>query len=146
MGQEFFLTFGGWELLIIALLFVILVGPQRLPEYTRKMIHWVRDLRKWADESRASIEDEMGIAVDDLKKYDPRQYDPRKIIREAWDSTGLEDDVNDFRNAVKSSTSATSAAVAGVGAAAKGGSGSKASASKVEEKVPDGTPFDPEAT
>ncbi|MCT2149118.1 twin-arginine translocase TatA/TatE family subunit [Dermabacter vaginalis] len=146
MGQEFFLTFGGWELLIIALLFVILVGPQRLPEYTRKMIHWVRDLRKWADESRASIEDEMGIAVDDLKKYDPRQYDPRKIIREAWDSTGLEDDVNDFRNAVKSSTSATSAAVAGVGAAAKGGSGSKASASKAEEKVPDGTPFDPEAT
>ena len=146
MGQEVFLTFGGWELLIIALLFVILVGPQRLPEYTRKMIHWVRDLRKWADESRASIEDEMGIAVDDLKKYDPRQYDPRKIIREAWDSTGLEDDVNDFRNAVKSSTSATSAAVAGVGAAAKGGSGSKASASKVEEKVPDGTPFDPEAT
>ncbi|MCG7443397.1 twin arginine-targeting protein translocase TatB [Mycobacteroides abscessus subsp. abscessus] len=146
MGQEFFLTFGGWELLIIALLFVILVGPQRLPEYTRKVIHWVRDLRKWADESRASIEDEMGIAVDDLKKYDPRQYDPRKIIREAWDSTGLEDDVNDFRNAVKSSTSATSAAVAGVGAAAKGGSGSKASASKAEEKVPDGTPFDPEAT
>ncbi len=146
MGQEVFLTFGGWELLIIALLFVILVGPQRLPEYTRKVIHWVRDLRKWADESRASIEDEMGIAVDDLKKYDPRQYDPRKIIREAWDSTGLEDDVNDFRDAVKSSTSATSAAVAGVGAAAKGGSSSKSSASKAEEKVPDGTPFDPEAT
>ncbi|ANP27271.1 hypothetical protein DAD186_07210 [Dermabacter vaginalis] len=146
MGQEFFLTFGGWELLIIALLFVILVGPQRLPEYTRKVIHWVRDLRKWADESRASIEDEMGIAVDDLKKYDPRQYDPRKIIREAWDSTGLEDDVNDFRDAVKSSTSATSAAVAGVGAAAKGGSGSKASGSSTDTKIPDGTPFDPEAT
>ncbi|QEU12266.1 twin-arginine translocase TatA/TatE family subunit [Dermabacter vaginalis] len=146
MGQEVFLTFGGWELLIIALLFVILVGPQRLPEYTRKMIHWVRDLRKWADESRASIEDEMGIAVDDLKKYDPRQYDPRKIIREAWDSTGLEDDVNDFRDAVKSSTSATSAAAAGVGAAAKGGSSSKASTRNTDTKIPDGTPFDPEAT
>lgn len=146
MSQEFFLTFGGWELLIIALLFVILVGPQRLPEYTRKMIHWVRDLRKWADESRASIEDEMGIAVDDLKKYDPRQYDPRKIIREAWDSTGLEDDVNDFRDAVKSSTSATSAAVASVGAAAKGGSSGKASTRNADTKIPDGTPFDPEAT
>ncbi|MCT1866645.1 twin-arginine translocase TatA/TatE family subunit [Dermabacter sp. p3-SID358] len=146
MGQEVFLTFGGWELLIIALLFVILIGPQRLPEYTRKVIHWVRDLRKWADESRASIEDEMGIAVDDLKKYDPRQYDPRKIIREAWDSTGLEDDVNDFRDAVKSSTSATSAAVASVGAAAKGSSSSKSSASNADAKVPDGTPFDPEAT
>lgn len=146
MGQEVFLTFGGWELLTIALLFVILIGPQRLPEYTRKVIHWVRDLRKWADESRASIEDEMGIAVDDLKKYDPRQYDPRKIIREAWDSTGLEDDVNDFRDAVKSSTSATSAAVASVGAAAKGSSSSKSSASNADAKVPDGTPFDPEAT
>ncbi|MCT1708648.1 translocase [Dermabacter hominis] len=146
MGSDVFLTFGGWELLIIILLFTILIGPQRLPEYTRKVIHWVRDLRKWADNSRASIEDEMGIAVDDLKKYDPRQYDPRKIIRDAWDSTGLEDDVNDFRDAVKSSTSATSAAVASVGAAAKGSSSSKSRASNADAKVPDGTPFDPEAT
>ena len=143
MGSDVFLTFGGWELLIIILLFTILIGPQRLPEYTRKVIHWVRDLRKWADNSRASIEDEMGIAVDDLKKYDPRQYDPRKIIRDAWDSTGLEDDVNDFRDAVKGSTSATSAAVASVGAAAKG-SGSAAGSKAAQE--PEGTPFDPEAT
>lgn len=143
MGSDVFLTFGGWELLIIILLFTILIGPQRLPEYTRKVIHWVRDLRKWADNSRASIEDEMGIAVDDLKKYDPRQYDPRKIIRDAWDSTGLEDDVNDFRSAVKSSAGATSAAVASVGAAAKG-SGSAAGSKAAQES--EGTPFDPEAT
>ncbi|MDO5644281.1 MAG: translocase [Dermabacter sp.] len=135
-----FMGIGGWEFVIIVLLFVVLIGPQRLPEYTQRAMGWIRDVRRWADQSKATIEDEMGIAVDDLKKYDPRQYDPRKIIREAWDSTGLEEDIRDFGDVVKSSTSATASAVTGaaaVGAAASASSGSDSAKS---------TPFDPEAT
>lgn len=140
-GPSFF-GIGGWEFLVIALLFTVLIGPQRLPEYTQKVIIWIRDLRKWADESKASLEGEMGIAVDDLKKYDPRQYDPRKLVRQAWESTGLEEDVRDFREVVKSNTDATKSAVSGVGAAVK----SSPSASHANEPAFEGTPFDPEAT
>lgn len=143
MGGDGFLGIGGWEFVVIALLFVILIGPQRLPEYTQRMMQMIRDLRRWADQSKATIEDEMGIAVDDLKKYDPRQYDPRKIIREAWDSTGLEDDVRDFTDVVKGSAAATNAAVTG---AAVGGSVAVAASGDADASVPQSTPFDPEAT
>lgn len=143
MGSTF-LGIGGWEFVVIALVFVVLIGPQRLPEYTQRVIHWIRDVRRWADQSKATIEDEMGIAVEDLKKYDPRQYDPRKIIREAWDSTGLEDDVRDFSNVVKGSAAATNAAVTGTAAA--GAEAATDGSHSVDTSTPVGTPFDPEAT
>ncbi len=143
MGSTF-LGIGGWEFVVIALVFVVLIGPQRLPEYTQRVIRWIRDVRRWADQSKATIEDEMGIAVEDLKKYDPRQYDPRKIIREAWDSTGLEDDVRDFSNVVKGSAAATNAAVTGTAAA--GAAAATDGSHSVDASTPVGTPFDPEAT
>lgn len=133
-------VFNGWELIVVILIFIIVIGPQRLPEYTKKAVHWVRDLRQWADSSKQTLEDEIGVSVDELKKYDPRQYDPRKIIREAWDSTGLEDDVKEFSEVVKSSTNSTKAALTSVGAAAGAG------ATKEAKAKTSGTPFDPEAT
>lgn len=133
----------GWELVVILVVFVLVIGPQRLPEYTQRVIRWIRELRRWADQSKATIEDEMGIAVEDLKKYDPRQYDPRKIIRDAWDSTGLEDDVRDFSSVVKSSAAATNAAITGSAAA---GAAAATSTSTSSAEAPAGTPFDPEAT
>ena len=140
-----FLGLNGWEPIILILVFLVFIGPQRLPEYTQKAMGWIRDVRKWTDESRASLENEMGIAVEDLKKYDPRQYDPRRIIREAWDSTGLEQDFADFNESAKNamSLSGSGAAAAGTAAASTTGSstGSSAAAAEIE-----GTPFDPEAT
>lgn len=126
--------FSGWELVIIGIVFVLFVGPQRLPEYTRNIVRMVRRARTWVDESRETVESEMGIAVDDLKKYDPRQYDPRRIIREAWgDTNPIEDLVTDTKAAMAGGVAATAARSTG------GGSDDAA--------ADDGrTPFDPEAT
>ena len=133
-----FLGLSGWEPLVLLLIFLIIIGPQRLPEYTRNIVRRVRDVRRWVDDSRATVEDEMGIAIDDLRKYDPRQYDPRRIIREAWGDTSLED--------IVPSKEALSVAAGGAAAGAAASRSKSSTKGKKKDEGPKRAPFDPEAT
>lgn len=56
-----------------------------MPEYTRKLTQLVRQLRVFLDNARSQIAEEVGpeMADLDLSSLDPRQYDPRKIVRDA---------------------------------------------------------------
>ena len=137
MGGTGFMGLGGWEIVVLLIVFLVFVGPQRLPDVTRQLIQWVRQARRWVDDSRTTVEDEMGIAIEDLKKYDPRQYDPRRIIREAWGDTDPSELLPD-----KDSLS-IAAGGAAAGAAAK--KGSKAGKS-TKSDGPQRAPFDDEAT
>lgn len=137
-----FLGLSGWEPLVLLLIFLIIIGPQRLPEYTRNIVRRVRDVRRWVDDSRATVEDEMGIAIDDLRKYDPRQYDPRRIIREAWGDTDMED----ILPSKEALTVAGGAAAAGAASRSTSKSGSSASGKAKKDEGPKRAPFDPEAT
>nr|WP_250648990.1 MULTISPECIES: Sec-independent protein translocase TatB [unclassified Actinomyces] len=67
------------------LVLVVVIGPQRLPEYTRKLTQWVRQLRLFLDNAKAQIAEEVGPELADLNLQDlnPRNYDPRKIVRDA---------------------------------------------------------------
>lgn len=142
MGSGSFLGIGGWEFIVLLLVFVLIIGPQRLPEYTRNIVRMVRRARTWVEESRESVESEMGIAVDDLKKYDPRQYDPRRIIRDAWgDTSPIDDLVKDTSALVGSSA----AGVASVGTAATG-TAARRDSTKAADARPGRAPFDDEAT
>ncbi|MGY5763767.1 translocase [Brachybacterium sp. DNPG3] len=139
-----FLGLSGWEPIVLLVLFLVIIGPQRLPEYTRNIVRWVRQARRWVEDSRSTVEDEMGIAIDDLRKYDPRQYDPRRIIREAWGDTSVED-------LLPSEEALTVAAGGKAKSGAKPGS-AKSSAAKAggkkakKDEGPQRAPFDPEAT
>ena len=75
----------GWELLLLGLLAVIVLGPERLPEYAAKFGRFVRQARAMADRAKEQLKDEMGPEFSDIdwRAYDPRQYDPRKIVRDA---------------------------------------------------------------
>ncbi|GAA2236892.1 hypothetical protein GCM10009851_22370 [Herbiconiux moechotypicola] len=78
------------KLLLIGVIAVFVLGPERLPGYTQKFAQFIRNLRSMANGAKDRMRDEMGPDFDevDWKKLDPRQYDPRRIIREAL----LEDD------------------------------------------------------
>jgi len=82
-GGMFGLTFE--KLLIIGVIAVFLLGPERLPYYAGKLGQLVRSLRDLANGAKDRMREEMGPEFDDVdwKKLDPRQYDPRRIIREA---------------------------------------------------------------
>jgi sec-independent protein translocase protein TatB len=73
------------KLLIIAIIAVFLIGPDRLPGYAAQLARLVKSLRGMADGAKERMREEMGPEFDevDWKKLDPRQYDPRRIIREA---------------------------------------------------------------
>lgn len=75
----------GWEFVIIAVLAVLLIGPERLPAYAAKLRAWIRELRTLAEGAKQQLREQMGPEFDDVdwKAYDPRQYDPRRIVREA---------------------------------------------------------------
>lgn len=73
------------KLLIIGVIAVFLLGPERLPHYAAQLGRLVRSLRDMATGAKDRVKEEMGPDFDDVdwRKLDPRQYDPRRIIREA---------------------------------------------------------------
>jgi sec-independent protein translocase protein TatB len=85
---SFGLTFE--KLLLIGIIAIILIGPDRLPRYAAQFGRLVRSLRDMASGAKDRMREEMGPDYDDIdwQKLDPRQYDPRRIVREAL----LEDD------------------------------------------------------
>ena len=70
------------KLVILAIIAVVVLGPQRLPEYSKTLAKWARAARDYAKNAQTQLSEELGEEVD-WRKLDPRQYDPRRIIREA---------------------------------------------------------------
>jgi len=83
------------KLLVIGFIAVIVIGPQRLPKYAAQFGRLVRTVRDLANGAKDRLRDEMGPEFDDVdwQKLDPRQYDPRRIIRDALSDDGRDSEV-----------------------------------------------------
>ncbi|KQV24508.1 MULTISPECIES: hypothetical protein [unclassified Microcella] len=105
--MSFGLTFE--KLLLIGLIAVLLIGPDRLPGYAAQFARFIRTMRDMANGAKERMREEMGPDFDDVdwKKLDPRQYDPRRIIREAL----LEDEGAPTRPGVGGAAATVSAPV-----------------------------------
>lgn len=66
------------ELAVIALVAVIVFGPDRLPEFARQAGRMVRQLRNLATSAQSQLRDELGPEYADLQLTD---LDPRQAIR-----------------------------------------------------------------
>lgn len=75
----------GEEILLLIVLAFLILGPKRLPYYAAKLGQAVRSLREMAEGAKTQIKDELGPGFEDVdwRQLDPRQYDPRRIVREA---------------------------------------------------------------
>jgi len=80
------------KIVVIAIVAVFLIGPDRLPAYAAQLARIVRGVMKLADGAKDRLREEMGPEYDevDWKRLDPRQYDPRRIIREALVESDVE--------------------------------------------------------
>lgn len=89
---------------MLLLVVIVVVGPRRLPEYTRRLTRLVRQLRLFLDNAKEQIAQEVGPELGELNLEDlnPRNYDPRKIVRDALgeDLDAIRRDLaNPFRSA-----------------------------------------------
>ncbi len=81
----------GTEFIVLLVVAAIVLGPERLPHYAQQLGRLVRELRRMAQGASEQVRAELGPEFDDIdwRKLDPRQYDPRRIVREAlsdaWD-------------------------------------------------------------
>ncbi|TNU73513.1 Sec-independent protein translocase TatB [Miniimonas arenae] len=73
----------GYELVLLTVIALLVIGPERLPSYAAQLGRLVRELRALAKGAGEKVRAEMGDELDELRTLDPRQYDPRRIIREA---------------------------------------------------------------
>src|SRR4051794_15591185 len=63
----------GWpELAVLAVLAMLIFGPERLPKVAADAGRLVRELRKMAQGVTNDIRSEMGIDIDELRRLAPR--------------------------------------------------------------------------
>lgn len=70
----------GWmEIGAIAVVAILLFGPDRLPALARQAAQFVRTVRQMADNAKSELSRELG---DDFKDINLRDLDPRAAVRD----------------------------------------------------------------
>lgn len=73
------------KILVISIIAAAILGPRRLPGAAAALGRMVRGLRSLARDTTERLREEVGPEFDEIDwtRLDPRQYDPRRIIRDA---------------------------------------------------------------
>ncbi|MFC8411781.1 sec-independent translocase [Arthrobacter sp. NPDC057259] len=76
---------GAEKFFVLLIIGIFVLGPERIPQYAAQLGRLVREVRRMASGAQEQLRQELGDDFDDMKwgALDPRQYDPRRIIREA---------------------------------------------------------------
>ncbi len=77
------LDIGFFELLVIAVLGLLVVGPERLPKYIAQGVKMLRNVRDMATKAKDDIVESAGIKDLDLK--DLSKFDPSKLANNVFD-------------------------------------------------------------
>jgi sec-independent protein translocase protein TatB len=88
------------ELMVIMVVAIVVFGPDRLPEFARQAGRLVRQVRRFTDNARDEIREELGpeFADFELTDLDPRRA-VRKYIDDAWEES--EDDEKEEEPALR---------------------------------------------
>jgi sec-independent protein translocase protein TatB len=84
---------GFWELTVIAIVALLVVGPEKLPRVARSAGLWVGKARRFVSSVKADIDREL--AADELKKALAKQAE----------STGLHEIIEETRKSIQSDES-----------------------------------------
>lgn len=79
------------EMAVIAVVALLIFGPDRLPEFARQAGRMLRQVRQFSQAARDDIRSELGP---DYADFELRDLDPRRAVRryitDAWDETDEE--------------------------------------------------------
>lgn len=134
----------GGEFIILLVVAVLVIGPERLPKYAEQLGQLARRVKVLLQETKSRVDDELGDDIKDVDwaALDPRKYDPRRIVRDA-----LLDDVMPAVTGFKRATTFGAATTADTATGA-GADSAVASNAAVEsgQAAAEHAPFDDEAT
>lgn len=133
------IDFNWTEILVLAIIAVIMFGPEKLPGFARRAARVIAYLRRVSEDARGQLRAELGPEFDDLQLSDlnPRNFVARHIL-----SAEEKEDLLTIRDELKSAGELASSGVDDVRTGIEGLKEADA-ASVPTEKT---TPFDPEAT
>jgi sec-independent protein translocase protein TatB len=98
--------FGFWEIILILMVALIVVGPERLPGLARTAGLWIGKAKRFVTDVKAEIDQEL--AADELKKALNKQEamsDVYEIIEETRKAT------SDFKQEINKTAAASTSAV-----------------------------------
>lgn len=79
---------GFWELSIIAIVALVVIGPERLPKVARTAGHWIGRGRRFVAGVKADIDKE--IKAEELKQILEKQVQKANPLHEIIEETGQE--------------------------------------------------------
>ena len=85
---------GIWEVCLLLVIGIVVVGPDRLPKLIQDAGRMLRQLRRMANDATVDLREGMG--VDDITGLHPRA-----LARDFLNSTGIEEHVQETVAAVK---------------------------------------------
>jgi len=74
---------GFWELVVVAIVALLVVGPERLPDLARDAGKWISRVRKFINNTRREIETELQIT--ESKEFRQQLSDLDDLMRNAPD-------------------------------------------------------------
>jgi sec-independent protein translocase protein TatB len=140
------LGINGGEFLLLLVIALVVVGPERLPRYAEQLGGWVRRFRGFLGTAKDRVAEELGEEAADVDwaSLDPRRYDPRRIVREAL----LDEPVKPVSTTGPRYTTGRGGGAAARATAAVAGAPDRRTpaAAAGDGAAPDRAPFDDEAT
>jgi sec-independent protein translocase protein TatB len=147
-----FIDIGAPELLMLAVIAVVVFGPEKLPEFARKAAKALRYVRQMAGSAQTQLRSELGPDFEDLDFAD---LNPKAFVRKHLLSdvepvvSDVKNDLNDVaslgRGTVGDATAAIENVKDGVRRPVELGGGVTAKSIPVAS-TPAHTPYDPDAT
>lgn len=74
---------GFWELIIISVIALLVMGPEKLPGLLRDISKWTRMIRQFVSQTRNDIERELTVNTDDELKQRISELD--ELVKHAPD-------------------------------------------------------------
>jgi sec-independent protein translocase protein TatB len=91
---------GTGELIALAVLALLVLGPEKLPRYAADAARFLRQVRNLANDARSEVTRELGPELDGLNL---RELNPRALVRkhvlDAWDDDPDDEDTRPRRSA-----------------------------------------------
>ena len=71
------LGMGMGEMVLVAGIALVIIGPERFPEFAKICMRTIRDLRSYVEEAKEDLRKEIvpiKKEIDKVKRYDPESY------------------------------------------------------------------------